>query len=272
MPKTHFRDKIHTNMATTFNDVLLLPGFTTVEPEEVNISTKFTKEIILKTPFVSSPMDTVTESAMAIAIARQGGLGFIHRNCNIETQVEMVKRVKKAESFIITDVITISKDQTVANAIKVMHEKNINGLPVVEKDLLIGIVTGRDVRFAEETEKLLVKDVMTKDLVTASKNISIEEAIKLLHKHRIEKLPVTDAGQLIGLITVKDLMLKGKFPDASRDKDGSLLCGAAISPFDYDRAIALDKNADILVTDVSHFHNENCFSATKKLLKKGSPD
>ncbi|MHC1591571.1 MAG: IMP dehydrogenase [Candidatus Helarchaeales archaeon] len=268
MPSTRFRDKIHAGIATTFNDVLLLPGFTAIEPEEVDISTRLTKKISLRIPFVSSPMDTVTESRMAIAIARQGGLGFIHRNCSTEEQVKMVRKVKRAESFIITDVITISQDETVAKALQVMNEKNINGLPVVENDRLIGIVTGRDVRFARDTEKLLVKDVMTRDLITASKDISIDEAIKLLHEHRIEKLPVTDNGQLIGLITVKDLMLKGKFPNASRDEEGSLLCGAAISPFDFERALALDKVTDVLITDVSHFHNENCFAATKKLLKE----
>ncbi len=268
MPKTHFRDKIHANVATTFNDVLLLPGFTSVEPEDVDIMTNFTEHMSLQIPFISSPMDTVTETNMAIALARQGGLGFIHRNCSTDEQVEMVKKVKRAESFIITDVITISQNEPVARALDVMNQKSINGLPVVEKGRLIGIVTGRDVRFAEDTEKLLVKDVMTKDVVTATKDISIDEAIKLLHKHRIEKLPVTDDGRLIGLITVKDLMLKGKFPNASRGKDGSLLCGAAISPFDADRVMALAKVADVIITDVSHFHNQNCFSATKKLLKQ----
>lgn len=268
MPERHFRDKIHANIAVTFNDVLLLPGYTTIEPEQVDITTPITSKISLRTPFVTSPMDTVTESEMAIAMARQGGMGFIHRNFGAPEQVEMVRKVKRAESFIITDVVTISQGETVAKVLEVMREHDIHGLPVVEKDRLIGIVTGRDVRFAEDPEKLLVKDVMTRDVVTASKDLPIDEAIKLLHKHRIEKLPVTDDGHLIGLITVKDLMLNRKFPEASRDAEGSLLCGAAISPFDFDRAVALDKVADVLVTDVSHFHNKNCFSATKKLLKK----
>ena len=269
--KVNFRQKIRSVDATTFNDVLLLPGYTTIEPEEANVSTHLSKDFLLNLPFISSPMDTVTESEMAIALARLGGLGIIHRNCSIERQVEMVKKVKRAESFVISDVITITQNKTVKEALELMKEKNIRGLPVIEKNNeLIGIVTWRDVRFAEKPSKLLVKDVMTKknDLITASKSISTDEALRLMHQHRIEKLPVTENGTLIGLITTKDVILKGKFPLASRDSEGSLLCGAAISPFDLDRAVQLGKIADILVTDVSHFHNKNCFDATKKLLKK----
>ncbi|MHA1786206.1 MAG: IMP dehydrogenase [Candidatus Helarchaeota archaeon] len=269
--KVNFRQKIRSVDATTFNDVLLLPGYTTIEPEEANVSTRLSKDFLLNLPFISSPMDTVTESEMAIALARLGGLGIIHRNCSIEDQVDMVKKVKRAESFVISDVITITQNKTVEEALELMKEKNIRGLPVIEKNNeLIGIVTWRDVRFAENISKILVKDVMTKknDLITAPKSISTDEALRLMHKHRIEKLPVTENGNLIGLITTKDVILKGKFPLASRDTEGSLLCGAAISPFDVNRAVQLEKIADVLVTDVSHFHNKNCFEATKELLKK----
>jgi len=269
--KINFRDKIRENTAMTFNDVLLLPGYTTIEPEEADVSTKLSKNISLNVPFISSPMDTVTESEMAIALARLGGLGIIHRNCTVEEQVEMVKKVKRAESFVILDVITITPDKTVQEALDLMKDKEIRGLPVIEQDgKLIGIVTWRDVRFAEDIKNLKVEDVMTsgEKLVTAPETISTDEALRLMHKHRIEKLPVTKNGGIIGLITTKDLMLKGKFPLASRDSEGSLLCGAAISPFDTNRAIELGKISDILVTDVSHFHNKNCMDETKKILKK----
>ncbi|TFG05218.1 MAG: CBS domain-containing protein [Promethearchaeota archaeon] len=268
MVSQNFRNKLLSGVqATTFNDMILLPGWTTIEPEEADVSTQITPQIKLNIPLVSSPMDTVTEDTMAIALARQGGIGFIHRNCDIQTQVNMVKRVKRAESYIMSDVVTITGDKTVADALEIMTEGDIHGLPVVNDALtVIGICTWRDVRFAEN--HLLVKDIMTKDVVTAPKNISPSEAKILLHKHRIEKLPVVDQNnKLIGLITMKDLILKGQFPNSSRNEEGTLLCGAAISPFDLERAKALNPYVDILITDVSHFHSVNCFQATKQLLK-----
>ena len=254
--------------AVTFNDVILLPGWTIIEPEEADVSTRITSQIELNIPLVSSPMDTVTEAEMAIALARQGGIGFIHRNCDIETQLNMVKRVKRAESYIMSEVVTIKGDKTVADAVEIMKTGDIHGLPVIDGDQnLIGICTWRDVRFAEKD--LLVKDIMTKDVITAQKDISQGEAKKLLHKHRIEKLPVvSNNNKLVGLITMKDLILKGKFPSSSHDKEGALLCGAAISPFDMERAKVLDKLVDLLITDVAHFHSNNCFKAAKLLLKE----
>ncbi|MHA1650355.1 MAG: IMP dehydrogenase [Candidatus Helarchaeota archaeon] len=263
-----FRNKIwNPAQAATFNDVILLPGWTSIEPDEANVSTYITPTIQLNIPFASSPMDTVTEESMAIALARQGGIGFIHRNCDIETHLKMVKRVKRAESYIMSDVITIEEEKTVAQAIEIMKSENIHGLPVLDAHgHIVGICTWRDVRFADNN--LLVKDIMTRDVITANKDISIDEAKKLLHKHRIEKLPVVDNGKLIGLITIKDLILKGQFPNSSRDEEGALLCGAAISPFDLERAKALDKFVDLFITDVAHFHSKNCFDACKILLKE----
>jgi len=266
-----FRDKLReasNAIAYTFNDIIMLPGWITVEPEEVNTETNITPSIHLNIPFVSSPMDTVTGEDMSIALARQGGLGFIHRNCDIETQVKMVKKVKRAESFIMTDVVTITPEKTVEEALNIMKDEDIHGLPVLdENENIIGICTWRDVRFADPN--LLIQDIMTKKVITAQKDISIEEAKKILHQYRIEKLPVVDKNEkLIGLITIKDLTLKGKFPNATHDTEGALLCGAAISPFDLERAKALDKYSDILITDVAHFHSANCFNATKILLKE----
>jgi IMP dehydrogenase len=216
-------------------------------------------------------MDTVTESDMAIAVARQGGLGVVHRNCAVEEQVEMVKRVKRAEALIIRDVITVTPEDSVGQALALMEKHNISGLPVVDGTRLVGIVTGRDVRFAQPS--LSVRQVMTKEVVKAEEGISIDEAQRLLRDHKIEKLPIVKkTGELTGLITFKDILLRGKYPDAGRDENGQLLCAAAVSPYDLDRAKKLDEYADILVTDVSHFHNENVFTATKKLMSEVSAD
>lgn len=216
-------------------------------------------------------MDTVTESDMAVALARHGGLGVIHRNCSVDEQVAMAKRVKRAEALVIRDVITVTPDDTVGQALSLMEKHNISGLPVVEGTKLAGIVTGRDVRFAQAS--LLVKQVMTKSVVKAEEGTSIEEAQRLLRDHKIEKLPIVNkADELSGLITFKDILLRGKYPEAARDENGQLLCAAAVSPFDLDRAKKLDEYADILVTDVSHFHNSNVFKATKKLMAEVSAD
>jgi len=258
-------------VAITFRDIILLPGLAEVEPSETDISTKVSKNYEINIPFVSSPMDTVTESEMAIAIAREGGLGVLHRNCSVEEQVEMAKRVKRAESLIIKDVVTVSPDQTVAEAVELMRAHQISGLPVVEGKKLVGIITGRDVRFADANLK--VRDVMTKDVITASEDITIEKAKEILHRHRIEKLPIVNSkGELKGLITFKDISLRGRYPNAARDEEGQLLCAAAISPFDLERAKKLDKYVDILVTDVAHFHNVRVMEATKKILREVSAD
>ena len=268
-----FTDKIaKAPLALTFRDLILLPGLSEVEPGEIDVRTRVSVNHHLNIPLVSSPMDTVTEAEMAIALARQGGLGVLHRNCTIEEEVEMAKRVKRAESFIIRDVITVKPDQTVGEAIEIMRSHDISGLPVVDDgDRLVGIVTARDVRFTDPA--LRVADVMTADVITVHEGITLEEAKRILQEHRIEKLPVVDEqGRLKGLITVKDIMLRGKFPNAVRDEEGRLLCAAAISPFDLERAVKLDKWVDILVIDVAHFHNRNCFEATKRLLKHVGAD
>ena len=259
------------HVALTFRDVFILPGRAEVEPNQVDIRTRVTKTHAMNIPFVSSPMDTVTESDMAIAVARYGGLGVVHRNCPVDEQVDMVKRVKRAEALIIRDVITVTPEDTVGQALALMEKHSISGLPVVEKTKLVGIVTGRDVRFAQAS--LSVKQVMTKNVVKAEEGTSIEEAQRLLRDHKIEKLPIVNkAGELAGLITFKDILLRGKYPDAARDENGQLLCAAAVSPFDLDRAKKLDEFADILVTDVSHFHNDNVFKATKTLMSEVSAD
>jgi len=268
-----FREKFkNADHALTFNDVLLLPGWTTIEPSEADVRSRVTRSVELNVPFISSPMDTVTESAMAIALARDGGLGVLHRNCTADEEVEMARAVKRAEALIIRDVVTVSPDSTVQNLVGLMEEHNIHGFPVVDgNESVVGIVTWRDFRLAEPGLK--VKDVMTKKVITAGEDITLEEAKSILHEHRIEKLPIVNGQNRVrGLITMRDITLKGTYPDAIRDEAGRLICAAAISPFDYDRAIALDEYVDILVTDVAHFHNSNCFDAAKKVLDNVSAE
>ncbi len=264
-----FRDKFkNADNALTFNDVILLPGWTTLEPDEASVKTQATRNVSLNAPFIASPMDTVTESEMAIALARNGCLGVLHRNCSAEEEVDMARAVKRAEALIIRDVITVNPETTIEELLALMKEHSISGFPVVENgDSLAGIVTWRDVRLADKGLK--VGDVMTKDVITGTEETSLEEAMGILHDHRIEKLPIVDGkGRVRGLMTMKDITLKGTYPDALRDEEGRLICAAATSPFDLERAKALDKYVDILITDVAHFHNKNCFEATKKILKE----
>jgi IMP dehydrogenase len=264
-----FRQKFEdAEKALTFNDVLLLPGWTTVEPSEADVKTRVSRSIALNIPLVASPMDTVTEAEMAIALAREGAIGVLHRNCSAKEEVAMARSVKRAEALIIRDVITVNPDNTVEELLRLMEEHNIKGFPVVEdEDRLVGIVTWRDVRLAESSLK--VKDVMTESVVTGTEDTSLEEAMKILHEHRIEKLPIVNGDRRVrGLITMKDITLKGTYQDAVRDEEGRLVCAAAISPFDLPRAKALDRYVDMLVLDVSHFHNSNCFDAAKEILKE----
>ncbi len=252
----------------TFSDLFLLPGKTDVDPDNVNLSTNITKKIRLNSPFIASPMDTVTGADMAIAMARQGGIGILHRNCSIDQEVAMAKKVKRAESFVMKDVITISPEITIGKAKELMRESNISGLPVVKNGGdVIGILTKRDVRFADNDS--LVSDMMTTKLVSAKANISIEEAKKLLHKHRIEKLVIVDDdNHLEGLVTVKDLERRGKYPFSTRDEEGSLALGAAIGPFDEARALALDPYVDVFVVDLAHGHNMNAVKSAARIAEK----
>lgn len=264
-----FRSKfIDAEKALTFNDVILLPGWTTLEPNEAQTSSRITKLVELNVPFVASPMDTVTEAEMAIALARQGAIGILHRNCSAKEEVDMARSVKRAEAVIIRDVVTVSPEITVEALLGLMDEHKIKGFPVVEEDdRLVGIVTWRDVRLAESSLK--VKDVMTESVVTGTEETDIDEAMKVLHEHRIEKLPIVDKNHRVrGLITMKDITLKGTYQEAIRDEEGRLICAAAISPFDLPRAKDLDRYVDILLLDVAHFHNKNCFDAAKEILKE----
>ena len=267
--------KIPPEEAYSFDDVLLIPGYSDVLPKDVNVSTRLTKNLTLNIPIVSAAMDTVTEARTSISMAREGGLGFIHRNMSIKSQVLEVDKVKKSESGMIIDPVTVHPDQPVHEVLKLMEEYRISGLPVTKGDQLVGIVTNRDLRFETNMEKK-VSEVMTKEnLVTVSEGITLEDSKKLLHKHRIEKLLVVDKnGRLTGMITIKDIEKIKKYPNACKDRMGRLRVGAAVGvgPDMEERAEALLKaGADVILIDTSHGHSKNVIDAVK-ILKSNFDD
>ncbi len=269
-----YRDKFQNiKEGYTYDDVLLIPSRTSVEPREVDISSRFSRHINLKVPIVSSPMDTVTESGMAIAMARQGGIGILHRNLSINQQVAFVRTVKREESIIIRNVHTVSPETPLTEVRTIMKTKNIGGLPVVSGEKLVGIVTKRDLEFAGKDKKT-VEDIMVRNVIYSHDNIEMDEALDILFKNRIEKLPLVDkTGRVVGLITAKDIITRQKFPHASRDAKGQLLVGAAVGPFDIERAVMLEKEGvDVVVVDTAHAHNDNVLNSLKKMRKEVSVD
>lgn len=253
----------------TFDDVLLAPGKSSVLPNQVDTRTCFTKRLALNIPLASAAMDTVTESRLAIGIARQGGIGIVHRNMPIDRQAEEVDRVKRSESGMIVDPVTISPDITLRQALEIMTKYRISGLPVTRGTRLSGILTNRDLRF-EKNHSLLVGQVMTKDnLVTVPVGTTLEEAERILQKHRIEKLLVVDQDfNLKGLITVKDIQKKLEYPHAAKDEQGRLRVGAAVGATgDFlERAVEMSKcKADVLAVDTAHGHTETVMSAIKAI-------
>jgi IMP dehydrogenase len=253
----------------TFDDVLLLPNYSDILPKDVDVSTRLTPDIKLNIPIVSAAMDTVTEAETSISLAREGGIGFIHRNMSIKSQVLEIDKVKKSESGMIVDPITVHPDLKVHGVLELMERYRISGLPVVKGDQLVGIVTNRDLRFETDLEKP-VSEVMTKEnLVTVPVGISLEESKKLLHKHRIEKLLVVDdAGRLTGLITIKDLEKIKKYPNACKDDMGRLRVGAAVGVGpDRDARVEalLAAGADVILIDTSHGFSEGVLESVRIL-------
>jgi len=252
--------------ALTFDDVLLVPGESDVLPKSVETGTRLTRNIQLNIPIVSSAMDTVTEAKMAIAMAAQGGVGFVHRNLTIEEQAAEVVKVKKYESAVVADPVTIEPEALLAAAVALMREHGISGIPVTSKGRLVGILTNRDLRFEKNLDQR-VEQVMTRKLVTAREGVTIEAAKELLHRHRIEKLPVVnEAFELRGLITIKDIEKIQKHPHAAKDRLGRLLCGAAVGtgPEREARIAALLKaGADVIVIDTAHGHSRGVIDAVR---------
>jgi len=258
----------------TFDDVLLRPVDSSVLPTETEVHTRLPPNISLKIPLISAAMDTVTEARTAIAMAREGGMGIIHRNMPPEVQAQHVDKVKKYESGIITNPLTIEPERKVADAVALMDEHGISGIPVVRGGKLVGILTARDIRFLEDLSQK-VEDVMTRQVITTPEGTTLEESKHLLHKHRIEKLPVVDKkGNLIGLITIKDIQKREAYPNACKDDNGRLRVGAAIGtgPDELARAGELIEAAvDVIVVDTAHGHSRGVLDAIKT-LKKTYPD
>ena len=258
--------------AITYDDVLLIPGKSNILPREVDVTTRLTKNIRLNIPLLSAAMDTVTESEMAIGIAREGGMGIIHKNISNERQAEEVDKVKRSESGMIMNPVTLTADKTVGDVLDLMTKFSVSGIPIVEGGKLVGILTNRDLRF-QPNRNLKVADVMTKDhLVVAPVGTTLEEAEKILQKHKIEKLPVVDkAGKLKGLITFKDIQKKKRFPNACKDKHGRLRVGAAvgIAADTMERVQALvSAGVDVVVIDTAHGHSKGVLEMVKKVKSK----
>lgn len=259
----------------TFDDVLLIPGESHVIPKDVDLSTRLSDKIKLNIPLLSAAMDTVTESRLAIAIAREGGMGIIHKNMSIEAQAENIDKVKRSEHGVITDPFFLEPDCLLSDALALMNKYRISGVPITVKGKLVGILTNRDLRFETDFNQP-IRNIMTKDnLVTAPVGTTLAEAQKILGKHRIEKLPIVDKdGMLKGLITIKDIEKAIQYPNSAKDKNGRLLVGAAISNGNgyLDRAKALvNAKVDCLVIDTAHGHNVGVMDAVEK-VREACPD
>jgi len=264
------REKITEFQGLTFDDVLLQPRHSDVVPTEVDVSTRLTQRIGLNIPILSSPMDTVTESEMAIALAQEGGIGIVHKNLSIERQTEEVEKVKRSANGIIFNPETLPPDASVGHAREIMNQYNVSGVPITTKDgHLEGIITRRDLRFLEDLD-LPISEVMTREqLVTATGTVTLEEAEKILMAKKVEKLLLVDEDfRLTGLITIKDIDMLRSFPHACKDGQGRLRVGAAVGVHDHDRVASLiDKGVDVLVVDSAHGHSTNVIETVRRIKK-----
>lgn len=256
----------------TFDDILLLPAYSAVLPNEVSLETNLTKKIRLKAPILSASMDTVTGADMAIAIARQGGMGVIHKNMSIEQQAREVDRVKRSEHGVITDPFRLSPIDTIAQALELMQHFRISGVPITdEKGKLIGIITNRDIRFETNYERPIHEAMTSENLITASPNISMDEAREILKEHKIEKLPLVDKnGYLKGLITIKDIEKAIVYPDSAKDEHGRLLCGAAVgvtADVEERMKALVEAQVDLVGIDTAHGHSANVIETVARIRK-----
>lgn len=264
-------EKLDVPLSLTFDDVLLEPQESWFEPAEAETHTHFSKKIALKIPLVSAAMDTVTEATMAIALAREGGIGVIHRNMTPEDELAEVIIVKRAEELIEREVLFVEKNATVSDAERLMNQHSIGGVPVVDKGKIIGIVSRRDVRaIVSRRGEEGITAIMTKKPITAAEDITAERALEVMYTNKVERLPVADQkGRLIGIITMQDILEKRQYPNATRDAKGNLRVAAAVGPFDLSRATLLDENGvDALIVDCAHGHNMKVVKAVKDI--KGS--
>lgn len=260
----------------TFDDFLIKPGLSSIEPKDVTLNTKVSTNYDLNIPIVSSAMDTVTESDMAISLARQGGLGVIHRNLTIEQEVKEVKKVKYANELTVKEVITISPDETVSDAREIMDIEGISGLPVVnDQDIVVGIISRRDIKpLRGKNLNRKVSEAMTHNVVTISESTETETALDLAYENKVERLPVvSDDNKIVGIVTMKDILERKKYPSSVRDKDGRYLVAAACGPFDMDRAMALsDAGADLIAIDSAHGHKTDIIESVREMNKNVESD
>ena len=256
--------------ALTYDDVLLVPAYSEIFPGDTNVSTLLTKNIKLNIPFVSASMDTVTEHKLAIAIALKGGIGIIHKNMTIRNQAEQIRQVKRSQSGMIKDPITLDAQSTVGDAQMIVKKNKIGGIPIIDaSNNLIGIVTNRDLRFQKD-QLMKLDDIMTKKLITAKVGIGLDEAEKILKKHKIEKLPIVEKGQLVGLITYKDILKNKSMPDACKDNLGRLRVGAALGVTDdYKERLErlITSGVDVIAIDTAHAHTKSVIDQIKKIKK-----
>ena len=251
----------------TFDDFLLLPSQSNIEPKDVSTKSRVSRNYSLNIPIISSAMDTVTESEMAIALAQEGGLGVIHRNMTIKEQVAEVEKVKRSEDLTIRDVITTSPESSIHEANIIMDMEDVSGLPVVENGVMIGIISRRDIQpIINSDAQKKVREFMTEEVVTISESTTPEEALDIAYDNKVERLPIVRNNRIVGIVTIRDILERKKHPYAVRDSDGRFIVAAATGPFDHERAIALDKSGvDIIAVDVAHAHKPSIIKSAKKM-------
>jgi len=271
-----YTEKLHVPEALTFDDVLLRPKRSRVEPDEADVSTRVSTNVEVTVPVLSAAMDTVTEAGTAIAMARNGGLGVIHRNLDVDEAVSQIELVKQADELIIRDVVTASPHQTVSEVDRVMAREGVNGAPVVDDDdRVLGIISGTDIRpYLEVSDRDEVREAMTDEVITASENIGAREALELMYEHKIERVPVVDEeNRLTGLVTMQGILQRREYSEAARDDDGSLRVGAAVGPFEHERAEAADEaGADVLFIDCAHAHNGDVIDSAHSIAGEVAAD
>jgi IMP dehydrogenase len=271
-----FSQKLRVEEALTFDDVLLRPKESHIEPDEADTATQVSRNVSINVPVLTAAMDTVTESDMGIAMARHGGLGVLHRNMNVDEMVSEIERIKRADELIIRDVVTAAPDQTIEEVDEMMDRRGVSGAPVVDDDgEVLGIISGTDIRpYLEVAAEDDVREAMTDEVVTASEEVTPRDALELMYEHKIERVPIVDdAERLIGLVTMQGILQRREYDTAARDGDGHLLAGAAVGPFELDRAQAADDaGVDILFIDCAHAHNRNVIESAREIKESVTAD
>ena len=271
-----FSEKLRVPEALTFDDILLRPKRSAVEPDEADTTTRVTKNVRLNIPVLSAAMDTVTESELAIEMARHGGLGVLHRNMDIDTMVAEIEQIKQADELVIRDVVTAAPEQTVREVDQMMNERGVSGAPVVDDDgEVLGIISGTDIRpYLEVGERDEVREAMTDEVITATEDVTPREALELMYEHKIERVPIVDdRDRLTGLITMAGILQRREYDNAARDEDRHLRAGAAVGPFELDRATAADEaGADVLFIDCAHAHNDNVIDSAREIKEETEAD